>query len=103
MDAKSIEWVITQGIGAVLALAMFLWYRKDVHAALNSWRDQNKTLMTLVQDVSARMQANTDAVSANTEAVQAMERKLPHACPMADRLADDAVAAAARDALRRVR
>lgn len=102
MDGKQVEWVITQGIGAVLALAMFLWYRRDVHAALNSWRDQNKTLMTLVQDVSARMQANTDAVQANTEAVQAMERKLPHSCPMADQLANDAVAAAARAALRRV-
>ena len=103
MDAESIKWVMSQGIGAVLAFVMFLVYRKDVHNALNSWRDQTKILTALVQDVSTAIKGATDAVETNTEAVAAMERKLPHACPMAQTLADDAVAQAARDALRRVR
>jgi hypothetical protein len=103
MDAKSIEWVVGQGIGAVLALVMFLVYRKDVHNALNSWRDQTKILTALVQDVATALQANTDAIKANSEAVQAMERQLPHACPMAERMSDDAFARAATEALRRVR
>ena len=103
MDAESIKWVMSQGNGADLAFVMFLVYRKDVHNALISWRDQTKILTALVQDVSTAIKGATDAVETNTEAVAAMERKLPLACPMAQTLADDAVAQAARDALRRVR
>jgi hypothetical protein len=84
MDAKSIEWVMSQGIGAVLAVVMFLVYRKDVKSALNSWQGQTKILTTLVQEATRAMQANTDAVLR-------MEATLPHACPMAEQLANGAV------------
>jgi hypothetical protein len=94
MEPESIKWVMSQGIGAVLAFVMFLVYRKDVHNALNSWRDQTKILTALVQDVSTSIKGNTDAVLANTDAVAAMERQLPHACPMAETLADGAVSKA---------
>jgi len=80
MDAETVKWVISQGIGAALAFGMFLVYRKDVHLALNSWQGQTKILTQLVQDTAAAIQANTDAV-------RAMERALPHACPMADQVA----------------
>jgi membrane protein required for beta-lactamase induction len=103
MDAKTAEWIVGQGIGAVLALVMFLVYRKDVHNALNSWRDQTKILTQLVQEVTAAIQGQSDAVRTHTDAVQAMERALPHACPMAERMANEAVADAAVAAMRRVR
>lgn len=79
MDAEYAKWLITQGIGATLALIMFLVYRKDVHNALNSWQTQTKVLTELVQTVSTTIQANTDAV-------RAMQGSLPHACPMVDSL-----------------
>ena len=81
MEAKSIEWAVSQGIGAVLALVMFLIYRKDVTQALNSWQNQTKILTDLVGSIAAVLQANTDAI-------RAMERALPHACPMAERIAE---------------
>ena len=91
MDIKTVEWIVGQGIGAVLALVMFLIYRKDVSQALNSWQTQTKILTDLVRDVSAALQSNTDAI-------RAMERALPHACPMADELAAGAVEIVARRA-----
>jgi hypothetical protein len=103
MDIELIKWVIQQSIGLAAAVGVFWIYRRDVHQALNSWRDQTRILTDLVATSTAAMQANTDAVRAVTDAVRAMETQLPHACPMADQLADDAVAAAARDTLRRVR
>jgi hypothetical protein len=103
MDAETIKWVMSQGVGAVLAFVMFMVYRKDVHEALNSWREQTKILTGLVQEVTQAMTRHSDAVDASTEAVAAMERKLPHACPMAAQLADDALSGAAAAALRRVR
>ena len=84
MDVETIRWVASQGIGAVLALVMFLVYRKDVHLALNSWQSQVRILTELVQDCTSALQSNTDAI-------RAMERALPHACPMADQLSDGAV------------
>jgi len=89
MDAEAIKWVLSQGIGAVLALVMFLVYRRDVHNALNSWQQQTRILTDLVKECTAAMQNNTYAVQANTESVQAMERKLPHVCPMVDQVAGE--------------
>lgn len=91
MELKSVEWVIGQGIGAVLALTMFLIYRKDVHNALNSWQAQTKILTDLVREVSVAMTSNTKAVESNTTAVGAMEAILPHACPMAEQVAAGSV------------
>lgn len=96
MDAKTAEWLVSQGIGAVLALAMFLVYRKDVHNALNSWQQQTKILTDLVKEVTVALQGNTDAV-------RAMERALPHACPMADQVASGVVEVVRRRAQDHVR
>jgi hypothetical protein len=95
MDAKQVEWIIGQGVGAVLALVIFLLYRKDVLQLIEDSRGQLKILTDLVADASKSMQANTSAV-------QAMERTLPHACPMADSMAEGAVEVVARK-LERVR
>lgn len=84
MDPETIKWIVSQGIGAVLALGMFLLYRKDVHEALNSWQSQTKILTDLVKEVSTTLQAHTSTI-------QEMERSLPHACPMADEMAAGAV------------
>lgn len=96
MDAETLKWIMSQGVGAVLAFGMFLVYRKDVHEALNSWREQTKILTGIAQENSAALARHSDAVEASTEAVAAMERKLPHACPMAAQMADEAVASAIR-------
>lgn len=83
-DIKTIEWIIGQGIGAVLAFGMFLVYRKDVKNGLGTWRGQTEILMKLVGENTAAMQRNTDAINQ-------MESTLPHACPMADQVASGAV------------
>ena len=89
MDTETVKWVMSQGIGAVLAAVLFWVYRKDVHTALNSWQSQTKILTDLVRDVTAALQANTSAI-------EAMERTLPHACPMAEQMADGAVEVVAK-------
>jgi hypothetical protein len=96
MDAETIKWVLSQGVGAVLAFGMFLVYRQDVHNALNSWREQTKILTGVVQEATVALTRHSDAIETCSDAVAAMERKLPHACPMAAQLADEAVASAIR-------
>lgn len=89
MESEFLKWIASNGIGVGAAIAMFWIYRKDVHQALNSWRDQTLILTTLVSTVTA-------AITTNTAAIQSMERTLPHACPMSDQLAEGAVEIVAR-------
>jgi len=86
VELKSIEWVISQGVGAVLALIMFLVYRKDVTSALNSWQNQTKILTDLVRDISVTIQVNAEATAKLEQAVSELTRQLPHACPMTQQL-----------------
>lgn len=82
MDAKTVEWVIGQGIGAVLALVMFLIYRKDVKNGLHQWKTQTELLVSLTRE-------QTEAVTGMSDRIDEMTRALPNTCPIRVQQAHD--------------
>jgi hypothetical protein len=81
MDMKVLDWAVTQGLGLFIAVLVLVFYRRDVMEVLSNWRGQTQILIGLVEKNTAAMQSMADAV-------KAMELSLPHACPMAERIAD---------------
>ena len=75
MDKTMLEWAISQGIGAVLALAIFLMYRKDVKNGMSAWRAQTEILIDLTSESTRTNQKLSDAV-------QDLAKQLPFACPI---------------------
>jgi len=75
MDESMVKWAISQGIGAVLALAIFLMYRKDVKNGMSAWRAQTEILIDLTSESTRTNQELSDAVSD-------LARQLPYACPI---------------------
>lgn len=53
MDAEFTKWLITLGVGGVLAGFMFVFYRKDVKLYTELWKVQSEMLITVVKENTA--------------------------------------------------
>lgn len=53
VDAKFSEFLITLGVGGVLAGFMFVFYRKDIKMYTELWKLQSEMLMTVVKENTA--------------------------------------------------
>lgn len=53
VDAKFSEFLITLGVGGVLAGFMFIFYRKDIKMYTELWKLQSEMLMNVVKENSA--------------------------------------------------
>lgn len=62
------SWV-SLGIGGILALVIFNFYRKDIKQYTELWRAQSEILMKVVID-------NTSAMTDNANAISALKDKL---------------------------
>lgn len=60
---------ISLGIGGVLALVIFQFYRKDIRQYTELWKSQTEVLMKIVID-------NTEAMTANTNAIRNLADKM---------------------------
>lgn len=82
MEESMLKWAVSQGVGVVLAVVIFLLYRKDVKNGMSAWRSQTEILIGLTSESNRTNQALTDAV-------QELSHQLPFACPiLADRRGD---------------
>lgn len=75
MDATTLKWIISQGIGAVLAFAMFIYHSK----VAQSWAERAEKdaegymkfgekyaeSLTKITDILSQQQALLDAISSN--------------------------------------
>lgn len=68
MDAATLQWFSTLGVGGALAGLMFMFYRKDVRSFTDLWKAQSEQLITVVKE-------NTAAITANTTTIQALHRR----------------------------
>lgn len=50
MDAEFTKWLVTLGVGGVLAAFMFMFYRKDIKQYTELWRVTAEQLMLCVKD-----------------------------------------------------
>ena len=60
VDAEFTKWLVTLGVGGVLAGMMFMFYRKDVKQYTELWRFAQEQLVTIVKENTA---SNTRLIS----------------------------------------
>lgn len=69
VDAEFTKWLVTLGVGGVLAGFMFIFYRKDVRQYTELWRS---TADLLVQTIKENTASNTKLISL----IEAQERNM---------------------------
>ena len=67
-NASTLQWFASLGVGGVLALFMFVVYRKDIKQFADLWQAQSGALLGVIKD-------NTAAISALTATIQALHRR----------------------------
>jgi hypothetical protein len=53
VDAEFTKWLVTLGVGGILAAFMFTFYRKDVKQYTELWRTTAEQLMGVVKENTA--------------------------------------------------
>jgi len=53
VDAEFTKWLVTLGVGGVLAGFMFVFYRKDVKQYTDLWKNVTDQLIMVVKDNTA--------------------------------------------------
>lgn len=59
-DAEFTKWLVTLGVGGILAAFMFMFYRKDVKQYTELWRATAEMLMGTIKENTA---SNTKLIS----------------------------------------
>ncbi len=59
-DVEFTKWLVTLGVGGVLAGMMFIFYRKDIKQYTELWKVTAETLMLVVRENTA---SNTKLIS----------------------------------------
>lgn len=67
MDQEFTKWLVTLGVGGVLAGFMFMFYRKDVRQYTDLWKMASDQLIVVVKE-------NTATNVKLTTMIEAMER-----------------------------
>ena len=50
VDAEFTKWLVTLGVGGVLAAFMFMFYRKDVRSYTELWKLATEQFMAIVKE-----------------------------------------------------
>lgn len=50
VDAEFTKWLITLGVGGILAGFMFIFYRKDIRQYTELWKTSTEQLMEVVKE-----------------------------------------------------
>ena len=53
VDAEFTKWLVTLGVGGILAAFMFTFYRKDVKQYTELWKASTDQLITVVKESTA--------------------------------------------------
>lgn len=72
MTSEFAKWLITLGVGGVLAGFMFVFYRKDVQQYTELWKNMAEALMTVVKENTA---SNTKLIALIENQERNMMRK----------------------------
>jgi hypothetical protein len=57
MDPETLKWLVSLGVGGILAGGMFMVYRKDMKINSDAWRGQSEMLMAVVKENTAAITA----------------------------------------------
>lgn len=67
LDSEFVKWLVTLGVGGILAAFMFTFYRKDIKQYTELWKYTADTLMSVVKE-------NTASNSKLTMMIETQER-----------------------------
>lgn len=68
------KWLITLGVGGVLAGFMFMFYRKDVKQYTELWKTNTEMLMRVIQENTASQVKNSESNAQLIGLLQNIER-----------------------------
>lgn len=68
-DTEFTKWLVTLGVGGILAAFIFSFYRKDIKAYTELWKSQTEMLLMVVKE-------NTISNVKLTSAVEALHQRL---------------------------
>ena len=64
------------GVGGTIAAILFFFYRKDVKSYTDLWQNMSTQLLAVVKDASDAHRAIAVALTANTEVLKSMHKRL---------------------------
>lgn len=67
VDAEFTKWLVTLGVGGILAAFMFTFYRKDIRQYTDLWKSTSELLIGVVKENTT---SNTKLISL----IESMER-----------------------------
>lgn len=70
------QTLATLGVGGVIAVIIFLFYRKDVRQYTELWREQAILNRQQTEMLVSVIKENTVALTQNTEVVRSMHRRM---------------------------
>lgn len=70
VSAEFSQWLVTLGVGGVLAAFMFVFYRKDVKQYTELWQSQADRMENLIRFVTEVILKNTES---NTQLIVLIE------------------------------
>lgn len=83
MDAETVKWFASLGVGGILAWGMFYVHRKDtlawleyVKKQLEESQQQSADLLIVVKENSSTIAVNSITVQANTMAITEMKNEM---------------------------
>ncbi len=69
VDVDFVKYMLTMGVGGVIAALIFSFYRKDVKQFTDLWKSQTEMLMRVVQE-------NTSSNTRLTIVIESLHRRL---------------------------
>jgi phosphate/sulfate permease len=75
-DSEFAKWVITLGVGGVLAFIMFMFYRKDVKQYTELWKAQSEMLMSVVKENTTAHVINAESNRQLVSIVSAFHKRM---------------------------
>lgn len=70
------KWIITLGVGGILAFVMFMFYRKDVKQYTELWKAQSELLMMVVKENTTAHVINAESNRQLVSIVSAFHKRM---------------------------
>lgn len=73
VNTEFAQWLVTLGVGGVLAAFMFVFYRKDIKQYIELWKAQAESMENLIRFVTEIVLKNTESNTQLTVLIEEMK------------------------------
>lgn len=75
-DVEFMRWLAQLGVGGMMAGVLFYFYRKDVRAYTDLWKEQATLNANQTVAMMALVEKNTIAITSNTDIIKSLHRRM---------------------------